>query len=619
MKLYPAQRLTRPPAPGRNERCPCGSGKKYKHCCATADHNVRHSGSAVSEIQQQIARVTRQYERGRLAEAEEECRKALALYPGQPELSHLFGLVALQSGQAQAAFDALSVAARAAPANAIAHNHLGVACLALKRSQDALACFRQACVLDPQRQEIHNNLGICLKDLGELTEAEAAYREALRLNPDYAAALCNLGEIELLCGRSESACASLQRALQLDPRLVPAQLYLGKALSAQGRVAEAIEHLQAAAAANPGIAALHLNLGNALRESGRMEAAIGSYRTSLALRQDPEVHYNLGSVLLTLERADEAAASLASALAIKREFPLARRLLGLALSYQGYSDEAVEAYCAGGTGMTVSAAHLHLGCHLMGRGRLDHAALYLSKVVQTDPANAAAAHLDAALNGGNPSRASGAYVEQLFDIYAADFNDHLLQGLQYSAPRELARCIATFAGREPPWDVLDLGCGTGLVGAQLASRARSLIGVDLSANMLAQARKLNLYTRLDHADLVDAMSAMEPASFDVIAAADVLIYMGSLDEVASRVRALLRPGGLFAFSVEAASETSAPIRGQDTACGYRLTPTGRYVHSDDYLATVASLHGFVVRGVERTQLRLEGRQPVYGRLVLWSV
>jgi SEC-C motif len=28
--------------PGRNDRCPCGSGKKYKACCLTKDDAVEH-------------------------------------------------------------------------------------------------------------------------------------------------------------------------------------------------------------------------------------------------------------------------------------------------------------------------------------------------------------------------------------------------------------------------------------------------------------------------------------------------------------------------------------------------------------------------------------------------
>jgi SAM-dependent methyltransferase len=73
--------------------------------------------------------------------------------------------------------------------------------------------------------------------------------------------------------------------------------------------------------------------------------------------------------------------------------------------------------------------------------------------------------------------------------------------LKYRAPDLIAEQI----GRLVPArdiDVLDLGCGTGLLGARLRMLARSLTGVDLSANMIEQARRRNIYDRLVRADLI---------------------------------------------------------------------------------------------------------------------
>ena len=40
--LAPEQAVARqPPAVGRNARCPCGSGRKYKKCCLTASASAR--------------------------------------------------------------------------------------------------------------------------------------------------------------------------------------------------------------------------------------------------------------------------------------------------------------------------------------------------------------------------------------------------------------------------------------------------------------------------------------------------------------------------------------------------------------------------------------------------
>ena len=81
-----------------------------------------------------------------------------------------------------------------------------------------------------------------------------------------------------------------------------------------------------------------------------------------------------------------------------------------------------------------------------------------------------------------------AFVESTFDSFAASF-DAKLAKLQYRAPSWSRRCSRT-PGVEPSkrLDVLDAGCGTGLCGPLIAPYARRLVGVDLSAKMLAHAR-----------------------------------------------------------------------------------------------------------------------------------
>jgi tetratricopeptide (TPR) repeat protein len=39
--------------PGRNDRCPCGSGKKYKACCLTKDEAVEHERLAAAQAQRE--------------------------------------------------------------------------------------------------------------------------------------------------------------------------------------------------------------------------------------------------------------------------------------------------------------------------------------------------------------------------------------------------------------------------------------------------------------------------------------------------------------------------------------------------------------------------------------
>ena len=82
-----------------------------------------------------------------------------------------------------------------------------------------------------------------------------------------------------------------------------------------------------------------------------------------------------------------------------------------------------------------------------------------------------------------------------------------------------------------------------------------------------------------------------PAQFDLIVAADVLIYLGDLDAVFAEAARLLRPRGLFAFSIE-----------ECAGADWRLQESGRYAQSPGYIERLAREQGFV--------LSLKAQQPI---------
>ena len=137
--------------------------------------------------------------------------------------------------------------------------------------------------------------------------------------------------------------------------------------------------------------------------------------------------------------------------------------------------------------------------------------------------------------------------------------------------------------------------------------ARRLKGVDLSANMLAQARSRGVYSELECIELTDYLARCD-AEFDLVVAADVFIYLGDLAPVFAGVRRALRAGGRFAFSVEA---------GEAQDC--ELAATRRYRHSRPYLERLAAEHGFDVDAIENGVLRREAGSPVHGHLALLRV
>ena len=142
----------------------------------------------------------------------------------------------------------------------------------------------------------------------------------------------------------------------------------------------------------------------------------------------------------------------------------------------------------------------------------------------------------------------------------------------------------------------------------LAPHARQLVGVDLSAKMLEKARARNLYDRLEQLDLLTMMQGEGAASYDVLFAADVFVYLGKLDELVEQARRLLRPSGLFAFSVESLDALAGDAAALPDRRDYKLNVTARYAHSMAYLTRMAGDYGFDVLSTTGTQHRLRQGQ-----------
>jgi predicted TPR repeat methyltransferase len=193
------------------------------------------------------------------------------------------------------------------------------------------------------------------------------------------------------------------------------------------------------------------------------------------------------------------------------------------------------------------------------------------------------------------------YVRHLFDQFSPDYDRHMLGELSYSAHRILRGLADMVIAPKPcTLSVIDLGCGTGLAGECFKDVARRLDGVDLSPKMIAAARLRGIYDALSIAD-VEALGARKRPSYDLVVAADTLVYLGDLGPVFRGVATRLKRGSFFLFTVEAKAGT-----------GYELGPKHRYHHSESYLRQEAANAGFDVMGLLACSPRAEANVPVAG-------
>jgi predicted TPR repeat methyltransferase len=334
---------------------------------------------------------------------------------------------------------------------------------------------------------------------------------------------------------------------------------------AAGHAHEAARALRARLADGRGGALARTTLVTALLASGDVRGALAEAREAVSLNPDvPAVLVALGHALLAAENLPAAIAEFQRALRLDPGHVEARFLTGRAWAQAGEADKALEIF-----------------------GSLDPATPELAAWTAR-----AQAMKDAV-------RSDPGYVRHLFDQFSADYDSRMRGPLAYAAP-EILRDLADMVmhGRTQ-LSILDLGCGTGLAGAAFQPLAARLDGLDLSPAMIEKARARGIYDELTVGDIETALATPGP-SYDLILAADTLVYLGDLAPVFRGARSRLAVDGYFLFTVEAADD------------GFALGPKRRWRHSDAYLRAAAAAAGFTVAGLVAAAPRREANLPVAG-------
>jgi predicted TPR repeat methyltransferase len=344
-------------------------------------------------------------------------------------------------------------------------------------------------------------------------------------------------------------------------------LETAKALLESDRAAEAADLLQSLVMDGRGGLLARLTLARALSQSGETDRAVELARETAQLHPGvPQAALGFGEAMLRAGRLPLAIAEIQRALRLDPDLAEARYLLGRAWLEAGEAQKALDAFAA----------------------LREEAFPDLAERIAEAHAMRAAPRSDAR------------YVRHLFDQFSADYDVRMRGQLRYAAPEILRQLADLVLPRKTALKILDLGCGTGLSGAAFADLAARLDGIDLSPAMVALARVRRIYGDLSVGDIEAELDAAHER-YDVLLAADTLVYLGDLCPLFAAAFEALAPGGHFLFTVESMEGGT-----------FELGPKRRWRHSEHYLRDIAARTGFEVAGLIACSPRAEAGEPVRG-------
>lgn len=410
--------------------------------------------------------------------------------------------------------------------------------------------------------------------------------------------------IKLHLSGDESGAAELcEKVLANDPDNIRALNVSAIAMFNDGDAEGAILRLKKATELMPSNSGTLNNLANIYRQAGRREEAFDTY--AAAVKLDPkniEALCNLGSLHMSLGNPTLATEVLEYALTLVPQHPETNHNLALAYTVLNEVDKAMKCievcYADGPQKLFRPSFHARM---LANSGRKARAIEILEEHLQAMPDDVITAHELAALRGEDAERCPDDYVRDTFDSFAESFDSTLAQ-LNYQAPQQVAEVVGGLCrGQKVPL-MVDLGCGTGLVGPLVRDYCEQLIGVDLSTKMMQYAGKREVYDQLVCGDLSKFLQTIPPSSVQLALSADTLCYFGALDSVFAGLARALCKGGAFVATVEST----------DKGGDYTLHESGRFMHRQEYVQSCAQALGLKTRVFYDTILRLEFGKPVSG-------
>ena len=386
-------------------------------------------------------------------------------------------------------------------------------------------------------------------------------------------------------------------------------------------------------------------LGVAHKMEGDLEEAKLSFENSIRIKPEfPDPYNNLGAILLETYNLDEAINSFNIAIKLKEDYVDAYANLGLVYKEKNFFQKALTILNKGlSYDLNNNAILFNIGEVYEGLNNYKKAEEYYLKVVKSNPQNVnylyklASLYKDQekydlslnflkkilntndnseiinkakfwinAIEGNNLTTPPENYVKDLFDNYSNNFEKSLVNNLEYSAPKLIAKTLLEIKNLKDLGNVIDMGCGTGLIGKEIKQYCNNLIGVDISQKMLDLANKKNIYNKLYKSEIKNYLTKND-LNFDLFIFADVFVYMGKLNHIFDLIKSKNKKKGHLIFTIELNENKN-----------FFLEKTGRYSHSKDYIIRCLNKLNYKVLKFLNINLRKHKNGYVKGALILAS-
>jgi predicted TPR repeat methyltransferase len=477
-----------------------------------------------------------------------------------------------REGRLQEAIQAYEQFLGKVPKHAETMGNLGLLYHSRGEPKQAVQLYEQALALDPQLWHLYYFLGNGFHEQSLYKQAAEAYQQALVGGADKTATLLQLGKTYIAAEQPEKGQECFEKILKLRPADDQAAYQLGLLFFQQEHYEQAVLHFSSVLSAQPDNADVCFNLAlchKALDHTG--QALEFMHRANRIAPNDGDILYNIGVLYKNQKELGKAEDFFHQALKINPEHGIC--LTDLAILY-----------------------------HI--QNRLDKAQTTYQKALDIGYHSDSASHMLAALKGTTTAATPLGHVRDLFNNFAGDFDHSLSNDLQYTVPAQLSTLFRQY--NIIAETTLDLGCGTGLSGLAFRPFTRHLIGIDLSESMLIKAAEKNLYDELHCTDIMGFLNEQKKYC-DLALAADVFVYLGTLEPFFRAVTQLIRPGGFLLFSVESCSSD------------YCLRQSGRYAHSAGYIADLAAKFQYTIQCCRPTGIRKERGEWIPGENYVLSL